>query len=89
MHARGADGSLKPIEFEMPQEPEFFMGGGGLYSTGSDYLKFVRMFLNHGSPINGHHQTGPVGPVRAMDVACSASFPQDAVGIGSDFSVAT
>ena len=25
MHARGADGSLKPIEFEMPQEPEFFM----------------------------------------------------------------
>ncbi len=49
MHARGADGSMKPIEFEMPQEPEFFMGGGGLYSTGPDYLKFVRMFLNRGS----------------------------------------
>jgi CubicO group peptidase (beta-lactamase class C family) len=49
MHARGADGSLKPIDFEMPQEPEFFMGGGGLYSTGPDYLKFVRMFLNRGS----------------------------------------
>jgi methyl acetate hydrolase len=48
MHARGADG-LKPIEFEMPQEPEFFMGGGGLYSTGPDYLKFVRMFLNRGN----------------------------------------
>jgi CubicO group peptidase (beta-lactamase class C family) len=38
MHARGADGSLEPIEFEMPQKPEFFTGGG-LYSTGSDYLK--------------------------------------------------
>ena len=25
------------------------LGGGGLYSTGPDYLKFVRMFLNHGS----------------------------------------
>ena len=49
MHARGPDGSLKPIEFEMPQEPEFFMGGGGLYSTGPDYLKFVRMFLNKGT----------------------------------------
>ena len=49
MHARGDDGSLKPIEFEIPQEPEFFMGGGGLYSTGPDYLKFVRMFLNNGS----------------------------------------
>jgi len=32
----------------MPQEPNFFMGGG-LYSTGSDYLKFVSRFLNHGS----------------------------------------
>ncbi|WFU75253.1 MULTISPECIES: serine hydrolase domain-containing protein [unclassified Bradyrhizobium] len=49
MHSRGDDGALKPIEFEMPQEPEFFMGGGGLYSTGPDYLKFVRMFLNRGS----------------------------------------
>jgi methyl acetate hydrolase len=49
MHARQADGSLKQIDFEMPQEPEFFMGGGGLYSTGIDYLKFVRMFLNQGS----------------------------------------
>ena len=49
MHSRGDDGSLKPIDFEMPQEPEFFMGGGGLYSTGPDYLKFVRMFLNRGS----------------------------------------
>jgi CubicO group peptidase (beta-lactamase class C family) len=48
MHARQADGSLKPIDFEIPQEPEFQMGGGGLYSTGPDYLRFVRMFLNEG-----------------------------------------
>ena len=26
--------------------PEFEMGGGGLYSTAGDYLKFVRMMLN-------------------------------------------
>jgi CubicO group peptidase (beta-lactamase class C family) len=49
MHARQADGSLAAIEFEMPQEPEFFMGGGGLYSTGPDYLRFARMILNRGS----------------------------------------
>jgi len=49
MHARQADGGLKPIDFEMTQDPEFQMGGGGLYSTGPDYLKFVRMFLNRGS----------------------------------------
>jgi methyl acetate hydrolase len=49
MDARQADGGLKAIDFEMTQDPEFQMGGGGLYSTGPDYLKFVRMFLNRGS----------------------------------------
>ena len=48
MHARQPDGSLTPIPFEVPQEPEFFMGGGGLYSTGPDYLKFLRMLLGGG-----------------------------------------
>lgn len=49
MHARQADGSTMPIEFELPQEPEFFMGGGGLYGTGPDYLRFIRMILGGGS----------------------------------------
>ena len=48
MHARGPDGTLAPIEFEVPQEPEFQMGGGGLYGTASDYLAFERIFLNEG-----------------------------------------
>src|ERR687885_1009492 len=48
MHARQPDGSLTPIPFEIPQEPEFFMGGGGLYSTGPDYLRFLRMLLGGG-----------------------------------------
>ena len=49
VHQRSAtDGTLAPIEFEMTQEPEFEMGGGGLYSTAGDYLKFVRMMLNEG-----------------------------------------
>jgi CubicO group peptidase (beta-lactamase class C family) len=38
MHARGEDGKLSPIPFELPQEPEFQMGGGGLYGTAADYL---------------------------------------------------
>ena len=33
MHARGPDGALAPIPFELEQEPEFHMGGGGLYGT--------------------------------------------------------
>jgi methyl acetate hydrolase len=48
MHARQDDGSLQTIEFEMTQEPEFFMGGGGLYSTGPDYLRFLRALLRGG-----------------------------------------
>jgi methyl acetate hydrolase len=48
MHARGSQGTLAPIEFEVPQEPEFQMGGGGLYGTASDYLAFERVFLNDG-----------------------------------------
>jgi methyl acetate hydrolase len=48
MHARGPDGSLAPIPFEMEQEPEFHMGGGGLYGTAGDYIKFTQMILNEG-----------------------------------------
>jgi methyl acetate hydrolase len=48
MHARTPDGSLAPIPFELEQEPEFHMGGGGLYSTAGDYIKFTRMILNKG-----------------------------------------
>lgn len=48
MHVRNPDGSLAAIAFEIPQQPEFFMGGGGLYSTGPDYLKFLQMLLHDG-----------------------------------------
>jgi CubicO group peptidase (beta-lactamase class C family) len=48
MHARGEDGALSPIPFELPQEPEFQMGGGGLYGTAADYLAFEQIFLNEG-----------------------------------------
>ncbi len=49
MHARTPDGGLAPIPFEIPQEPEFHMGGGGLYSVARDYLAFCRMILGRGS----------------------------------------
>jgi methyl acetate hydrolase len=49
MHARGPDGTLQAIPFELPQEPEFFMGGGGLYGTARDYLRFLNMVLGGGT----------------------------------------
>ncbi len=48
LHARQEDGSF----LEPPPQPfkpaKFFSGGGGLYSTASDYLKFARMLLGGG-----------------------------------------
>lgn len=49
IHQRGEDDRFAPLlDLEIPQEPEFEMGGGGLYGTVRDYAKFVRMILNRG-----------------------------------------
>jgi len=58
VHQRGEDGKLEPIDLEIPQDPEFEMGGGGLYSTARDYLVFVRMMLNEGR-VNGNQVLQP------------------------------
>ena len=49
MFSRQGDGSLKPMEFEMPQRPEFFMGGGALFSTPRNYMAFLQMLLHDGT----------------------------------------
>ena len=61
-HLRGPDGNLSVFPFEIPQQPEFEMGGGGLYSTAGDYLKFLRMVLNHGQ-LGGERILTPEGTV--------------------------
>ena len=53
IHQRGDDDSFEALDLEIPQEPEFEMGGGGLYSTVGDYAKFIRMILNEGQGENG------------------------------------
>jgi methyl acetate hydrolase len=53
VHARGADGSLVPMNFVLPQEPEIHMGGHGLYATVGDYMRFIRAWLNDGAGENG------------------------------------
>jgi methyl acetate hydrolase len=82
VHARGPDGAFAPIELEIPQDPEFEMGGGGLYSTAPDYLKFARVFLGDGAPIlkpetvalMGRNQIGDidVGVLRTVQPQSSA-----------------
>ncbi|MGE0487233.1 MAG: serine hydrolase domain-containing protein [Gammaproteobacteria bacterium] len=47
--ARSPTGELGVLDFEFPSDADFHMGGGGLYSTGPDYLRFTRMILNGGA----------------------------------------
>ena len=50
LHTRQPDGSLAPQPLEtVPAEPEFWSGGGPLYSTPRDYLTFLQMLLHGGS----------------------------------------
>jgi CubicO group peptidase (beta-lactamase class C family) len=75
IHARTPDG-LVSTDTEIPQEPEFHMGGGGLYATVGDYLKFAQMIL-HGGRFNGAQvlrpETVALMSANAMgDVVCSA-----------------
>lgn len=48
VHQRTGETSFDVLDHETNQQPEFFPGGGGLYSTGRDYLAFLRMLLNDG-----------------------------------------
>jgi methyl acetate hydrolase len=52
VHQRKPDGSLEPQPLETPFVPEFYAGGGGLYSTAPDYLAFLQMLLHEGA-LNG------------------------------------
>ncbi len=53
IHARDGNGGLTPIETAPPVEnPLFYAGGGGLFSTSRDYLTFLRALMNGGA-LNG------------------------------------
>ena len=49
IHLRGEDGAWAPSEMDWSQEPDWWAGGHGLYSTPRDYLRFQRMLLGGGA----------------------------------------
>ncbi|HET7882631.1 MAG TPA: serine hydrolase domain-containing protein [Acetobacteraceae bacterium] len=75
VHARTPDGVVV-TDFEIPQAPEFEMGGGGLYATVSDYLRFARMILG-GGVLDGTRVLAPstvatMGQNAMGDLRCRA-----------------
>jgi CubicO group peptidase (beta-lactamase class C family) len=45
---RGPDGKLQPVNVPPPNPPQQYNGGGGLYATAADYIRFTQMFLRYG-----------------------------------------
>lgn len=48
LHRRTESGGWQQDERKPPVPPKLFNGGGGLYSTAPDYIRFMQMILNHG-----------------------------------------
>ncbi|HEU0123363.1 MAG TPA: serine hydrolase domain-containing protein [Bryobacteraceae bacterium] len=52
-YQREPDGSLQAQPRVSPPAPDFFNGGGGLYSTAPDYTRFLQMLLRRGTAEDG------------------------------------
>jgi methyl acetate hydrolase len=72
VHQRREDGGLDPIHPHLvSQEPEFFMGGGGIYGTADDYRAFLQMILDGGKARDG---------TQVMKPETVASMGQNSIG---------
>ena len=58
VHRREPDGSLKPLPQEKQRAHRTFTGGGGIYSTASDYLTLIRALM-HGGALGGERILRP------------------------------
>jgi methyl acetate hydrolase len=74
-YTRQPDGALKENPRTVPQPPKAYNGGGGLFSTAPDYVRFMQMILRQGRG-SGNEQilqtktvqmmeSNQIGPIRA------------------------
>jgi CubicO group peptidase (beta-lactamase class C family) len=70
-YRRQADGSLKEDPRKLPPAPGSFNGGGGLFSTCTDYVKFMQMILRRGE--------GPHG-ARILEAATVGMMSSNQIG---------
>jgi CubicO group peptidase (beta-lactamase class C family) len=59
LQLRMPDGSLGPLELDLPEHPEWASAGGGSYGTITDYARFIRAML----------RDGELDGVRVLDAA--------------------
>jgi CubicO group peptidase (beta-lactamase class C family) len=102
VHARTPDGGLRPSSSGRAGRPELESGGGGLYSTAPDYLRFLAALLQGGGPLlrpetvalMAQNQIGDL-EVRRMETVMPAAsnavelFPGMAKGWGYGFLINT
>jgi len=51
MHQREPDGSVAPIAMAPRETLQIYPGGGGMYGTVGDYMRFLGMWLNDGAGV--------------------------------------
>jgi methyl acetate hydrolase len=76
MHSRDPDGGLRPSSSGRLARPELESGGGGLYSTGPDYLRFLSALLVGGGPLLRPETVALMGQnqIGALDVTRLETF---------------
>jgi methyl acetate hydrolase len=74
---RGSDGTgpLKENPRALPKPPKAFNGGGGLYSTAPDYVRFMQMILRRGQGPKGEQLLQPktvdmMASIQTGDLSC-------------------
>jgi CubicO group peptidase (beta-lactamase class C family) len=96
-NAKGPGLTVVPNDPNVTKPPAFPSGGGGLYSTAADYLRFAQMMLNNGE-LNGVRILSPSSvelmrsnhlPERLMTGKYGIGFyrMQPGLGFGYDFAV--
>ncbi len=70
----------KPDTNRISQPPKFLSGGGGLFSTATDYMNFAQMLMNKGE-LNGVRLLGS----KTVDLMTKNHIADDLLPIGEEF----
>jgi methyl acetate hydrolase len=91
VHVQAEDGAWVATDIDWNQQPEWWAGGHGLYSTPRDYLQFQRMLLGGGSlgdvQILGSHTLAAAFTNQIGELDFPASITTADPAVSCDFAV--